>query len=380
MVVVFGDPNEELASTTSEPFTTASTAFSTASNAWEIVDEDFALLQNVLDEADAANKERTFSGILNMFEFFASDQNVVFQSNDRLNYGCNCYGTLGGNFPDFDALPLGSPLDDYDKSCYDWKQCYERLRQDYPECRSTISGYQSTRNGDLSDLLADKSVSCSDAPCSCNRMVCECDAIFAKANTIAYENNAYQAEYSAMTYLLANLMNPNPESKFVHTNPDVCRASDVPALDDQTIPNFPCVNPIMNEHVIETTELTVTVYNFDHDFEEAKQFCTDQGKTLFQGTSEQFRAIAQLIADRNTVYSGDVRMWTLYEYDAVNGYWKDSVTNQRQCEKSMGWSACKATDSKPCVLYCSINCTVDTIYILYNIIMYNLYSLKVFHI
>lgn len=117
---------------------------------------------------DGPRLERALIHQVKMFEFF----NPNFEFQKYWLYGCSCY-VKGKNT--FNAPSLGSPVDDLDSICQNYRNCLKCARDTIGSwCESDSIGYGYTFNEESKG----KDVQCTDAPSTCNRAICECDRTF----------------------------------------------------------------------------------------------------------------------------------------------------------------------------------------------------------
>ncbi|CAG5104243.1 Oidioi.mRNA.OKI2018_I69.chr1.g1159.t1.cds [Oikopleura dioica] len=92
-------------------------------------------------------------------------------------YGCYCLPEGSHNIA---SGGYGRPVDNIDQSCFDFKQCYRCLVEEYDgerECKGEEVGYRF-------DLLTNddgsKDVVCTNTPGSCRYNICQCDLQLAR--------------------------------------------------------------------------------------------------------------------------------------------------------------------------------------------------------
>ena len=85
-------------------------------------------------------------------------------------YGCYCLPEGSHNIA---SGGYGQPLDNIDKSCFTFKQCYKCLIDEHgDECRGEDVGYRADL---LTDEAGNKSIQCTNKVGSCRYNVCQCD-------------------------------------------------------------------------------------------------------------------------------------------------------------------------------------------------------------
>lgn len=108
-------------------------------------------------------------------------------------YGCYCLPEGSHNIA---AGGYGKPLDDIDRACFDFKQCYKCLVEEHNddrECKGEEIGY---RFDLTTDVNGNKDVVCTNKPGSCRYNICQCDVRLAKAFQ-KYEDDWNQSYHTA---------------------------------------------------------------------------------------------------------------------------------------------------------------------------------------
>ena len=90
----------------------------------------------------------------------------------------------------------GQPLDNIDRACFDFKQCYHCLKeQDHLGNIPTESGkcigeeVEYAYNLNVDDQTGEKSIECTNRPGTCARNICECD------KKLAEQLSKYESEW-----------------------------------------------------------------------------------------------------------------------------------------------------------------------------------------
>lgn len=84
-------------------------------------------------------------------------------------YGCYCFPNVGKDF----TVGKGQPIDEVDKKCRDFSNCYKCLGLDYKgNCQAT---QPYSFEGREDPVTKSKYVVCKNKPGTCRRALCECD-------------------------------------------------------------------------------------------------------------------------------------------------------------------------------------------------------------